>query len=62
LSGTDQAKIVVHLTNAEIVSLQVVNEDWQRAHINYLGEMNNKYPKNKNIQLIKRKKIVLFNF
>jgi hypothetical protein len=51
LSGTHSAKIVVPLTNAEIMLLFVVNEDWQKVCSNYLGEI--KYPKSKLYNLLK---------
>jgi hypothetical protein len=33
-SGTDLTQIVVPLTNAEIILLWVINENWQRASCN----------------------------
>ena len=54
LSGADLAEMVVPLTNAGIISLWVINEDWHRACSNYLGKNNNKYPKkSKHIQFLK---------
>ena len=53
LSGTDPAEIGVPLTNAEMMSLWMINGDWQRACSNYLGEINNKYLKSKCIQNVK---------
>lgn len=47
LVGMDPAEIVVPFTNAEIASLWVQNEHWQRACSNFLGEINNRYPKSK---------------
>lgn len=32
----------------------MINEDWQRACSDYLGEVNNRYPQSKHMQLIKR--------
>ena len=52
-TGTDPEEIVVPDTNAEIVSLQVINEDWQRACSNYLGGINSKHPKTKHLYFIK---------
>lgn len=40
LSGTDLAKIVGPLTNAETMSLWMINEDWKRAYSNFWGEIN----------------------
>jgi hypothetical protein len=54
LSGTDPAEIGVPLTNAEMMSLWMINGDWHRACSNYLGEINNKYLKSKYIQFISR--------
>ena len=49
LSGINSAKTIVSLTNAEIMSLWVINEDWLRVCSNYLGEINNKHLKSKHI-------------
>lgn len=35
--------------------LWAIEEGWQKACSNYLGEMNNKYLKNKCLQFIKKK-------
>lgn len=43
MSRTDAARIVVPLTNAEITSLWVINEDWQKPYSNFLGEINSRY-------------------
>ena len=59
LSGINSAKTIVSLTNAEIMSLWVINEDWQRACHNYLGEINNKCPKSKHKELIERSNCIL---
>lgn len=54
LTGMDPAEIVVPFTNAEIASLQAQDEHWQRACSNFLEEINNKSPKSKWLQFIKR--------
>lgn len=59
MSGTDPTEIVVPFTNAENMLLWVTSEGWQRAHNNYLGEMNNKYPKSKCLLFIKRTNWIL---
>lgn len=59
LVGMDPAEIVVPFTNAEIASLWVQNEHWQRACSNFLGEINNRYPKSKRLQFIKRTNWIL---
>jgi hypothetical protein len=47
-------ELVVFLTNAEIILLWVINEDWQKTCSNFLGEINNKYPQSRHIPFIKR--------
>jgi hypothetical protein len=42
LSGTDLTKIVVSHTNAEIMSLWVTSEDWQKACRSYVSKINKK--------------------
>ncbi|KAL6034957.1 hypothetical protein STEG23_012072 [Scotinomys teguina] len=59
LTGMDPAEIVVPLTNEEVSSLWKDNEYWQRACSNFLGEINNRYPKNKRIEFIKKSEWVL---
>lgn len=59
LSEIDQAEIVVPHTNVEIMQLWVINDDWQRACSNYLGEINNIYAKSKELQFIKRTEWIL---
>lgn len=59
LVGMDPAEIVVPFTNAEIASLWIQNEHWQRACSNFLGEINNRYPKSKRLQFIKRTNWIL---
>lgn len=51
MSGIDQAEIIVPYTNAEIISW-IINEKWERAFYNYLGEINSEY-KSKHLLLIK---------
>ena len=41
------------------MSLWVINEDWQKTCSNFLGEINNKYPKSKHLQFIKRINCIL---
>ncbi|KAL6034225.1 hypothetical protein STEG23_023036 [Scotinomys teguina] len=59
LTGMDPAEIVVPLTNEEVSSLWKDNEYWQRACSNFLGEINNHYPKSKRIEFIKKTEWVL---
>ncbi|KAL6079786.1 hypothetical protein STEG23_023427 [Scotinomys teguina] len=59
LTGMDPAEIVVPLTNEEVSSLWKDNEYWQRACSNFLGEINNRYPKSKRIEFIKKTEWVL---
>ncbi|KAL6030268.1 hypothetical protein STEG23_031665, partial [Scotinomys teguina] len=59
LTGTDPAEIVVPLTNEQVSSLWKDNEYWQRACNNFLGEINNRYPKSKRIEFIKKTEWVL---
>jgi hypothetical protein len=53
LSGKDQGKIIILLMCAEIMPLCVMKKNWQSACSNYLGDVNNKYPKKKDIFFIK---------
>ena len=53
LIGKDLAEIVVPLTNEEIDRLWADSEPWQKACSDFLGEINNKYPRSKRIQFIK---------
>ncbi|KAL6063533.1 hypothetical protein STEG23_000298 [Scotinomys teguina] len=55
----DPAEIVVPLTNEQVSSLWKDNEYWQRACSNFLGEINNCYPKSKRIEFIKKTEWVL---
>ncbi|KAL6031936.1 hypothetical protein STEG23_004786 [Scotinomys teguina] len=59
LTGMDPAEIVVPLTNEEVSSLWKDNEYWQRACSDFLGEINNHYPKSKRIEFIKKTEWVL---
>ncbi|KAL6070467.1 hypothetical protein STEG23_006054, partial [Scotinomys teguina] len=59
LTGMDPAEIVVPLTNEEVSSLWKDNEYWQRACSNFLGDINNRYPKSKKIEFIKKTEWVL---
>ncbi|KAL6091210.1 hypothetical protein STEG23_017687 [Scotinomys teguina] len=59
LTGMDPGEIVVPLTNEEVSSLWKDNEYWQRACSNFLGEINNRYPKSKRIEFIKKTEWVL---
>ncbi|KAL6038242.1 hypothetical protein STEG23_034915 [Scotinomys teguina] len=59
LTGMDPAEIIVPLTNEEVSSLWKDNEYWQRACSNFLGEINNCYPKSKRIEFIKKTEWVL---
>ena len=52
------AKIMVSYTNAVIRQMWGIN-DWQRACSNFLKNINNKYPKSKQIQFIKRTNWIL---
>lgn len=49
---SNQQKIIVTPTNAEIVSLWVTN--WQKAYSNYMEEIANKHPKSTGLQFIQR--------
>ncbi|KAL6058683.1 hypothetical protein STEG23_035832, partial [Scotinomys teguina] len=55
----DPAEIVVPLNKEEVSSLWKDNEYWQRACSNFLGEINNRYPKSKRIEFIKKTECVL---
>ena len=59
LAGIDPAEIIVPFNNDEIDKLWEESEPWQRACSNFLGEINNNYPKSKRIQLIKRTNWIL---
>ncbi|KAL6037597.1 hypothetical protein STEG23_004916 [Scotinomys teguina] len=59
LTGMDPAEIVVPLTNEEVSSLWKDNEYWQRTCSKFLGEINNRYPKSKRIEFIKKIEWVL---
>ncbi|KAL6090311.1 hypothetical protein STEG23_009234 [Scotinomys teguina] len=59
LTGMDPAEIVVPLTNEEVSSQLKDNEYWQRAFSNFLGEINNRYPKSKRIEFVKKTEWVL---
>ena len=54
LAGIDPAEIIVPFTADEIKKLWEDNEPWQRACANFLGEINNNYPKSKRLNFIKR--------
>ena len=54
LAGIDPAEIVLPLTNDEIKKLRAESTSWQTPCSNFLGEINNKHPKSKKIQFIKR--------
>ena len=47
LAGIDPGEIGVINTNVEIASSLAVNEHWQEACTIFLGEISNKYSKNK---------------
>ena len=53
----DLAEIVVK--NTEIASLWAQDEQWQKACSNFLGGINNRYPKSKWLQFIKRTNWIL---
>ncbi|KAL6043499.1 hypothetical protein STEG23_013971, partial [Scotinomys teguina] len=59
LIGMDPAEIIVPLTHEEVSSLWKDNKYWQRACSNFLGEINNHYPKSKRIEFIKKTEWVL---
>ncbi|KAL6082528.1 hypothetical protein STEG23_004612 [Scotinomys teguina] len=59
LTGMDPAEIVIPLTNEEVSLLWKDNEYWQRACSNFLGEINNRYPKSKRTEFIKKTEWVL---
>ena len=59
LSGIDPAEITVPFTADEIKMLLEDNETWQRAHANFLGEINNSYPKSKRFNFIKKTSWIL---
>jgi hypothetical protein len=48
-SGIDQIEIIVPLTNADIMPLCMIKEDWQKAGSNYLGEIINKHLKSNHV-------------
>lgn len=54
LSGIDPAEIVIAYTNAEIMQLWMMYDDWQRPCNNFLGDTNNKYPERMQLQLTKK--------
>jgi hypothetical protein len=49
----DLSEIVVPFTEAEIASLWTQDEHWQRTHSDFLGEINNRYPKSRQLQFIR---------
>lgn len=53
IAGIDLSKIIEPYTNAEITSLWVINEDWQRVCNKYLGAINTD-PKRKPLHFTKR--------
>ena len=55
----DLAEIVVPFTNSEIASLWAQGEHWQREWNDFLGEINNRYPKIRWLQFIKRTNLIL---
>ena len=59
MSGTDPAEIGVPLTNAEMMSLWMINEDWHRACSNYLGEINKNIQKANMHSLLKKTNCIL---
>ena len=59
LAGIDPAEIIVPFTADEIKKLLEDNEQWQRAYANFLGEINNNYPKSKRLNFIKRTSWIL---
>jgi hypothetical protein len=50
----DLDEILVPFINAEIDSLWAQDEHWQGASSNFLEDINNRYPKSKWLQFIKR--------
>lgn len=52
-------EIVVTFTNVELALPWAQDEHWQRACSNWGAEINNKYPKGKQLQFIKRNNWVL---
>ena len=54
LAGIDPAEIIVPFTIDEIKKLWEDNEPWQRACVNFLGDISSNYPKSNRINLIKR--------
>ena len=56
LSGTDLAEIIVPYTNAEIMSLWIISEDWQRVLSNYLEILTTNILKESTFSLWKEKK------
>ena len=60
LAGIDPAEIIVPFTADEIKKkLWEDNEPWQRACANFLGEINNNYPKSKRLIFTKRTSWIL---
>lgn len=47
-------EVLVLYTNAAIMELWVIYNDWQRVCNNFLGDINNKYVKSKQLQFTKR--------
>jgi hypothetical protein len=56
LLGTDLAEIIVPYTNAEIMSLWIISEDWQRVLSNYLEILTTNILKASTFSLWKEKK------
>ena len=59
LAGIDPAEIIVPFNNDETDKLWTESQPWQRTCSHFFGEINNKYPKSKKIQLIKRTNRIL---
>lgn len=46
-------EVLVLYTNVAIMELWVIYNDWQRVCNNFLGDINNKYVKSKQLQFTK---------
>ena len=59
LARIDPTEIIVPFTNDEIKKLWEDNVPWQRVWTNFLGEINENYPKSDRISLINRGDCIL---
>jgi hypothetical protein len=59
LSGQDLTTIILPLTNDQIEKAIQKNINWQIALGHYLGSINNNFPKNKWLQILKHTSVII---